>query len=142
MSLSQRLTDLRRENGVSQMELAEEMDISFQAVSRWETGESKPSTKNLMYLSKRYGVTVDYLLHGGELPPKQPEPAPAEVPPQPVSDRRWKIIAGVCMGMIVVLLAVLISMGQKGNNGAPHVPIENMQEDEVSPVPDDGFDFE
>lgn len=65
MKLEEKLIYLRKKQGLSQLQLAEMMDISRQAVSRWETGSAVPSTENLKILSERYGVSLDYLLNEG-----------------------------------------------------------------------------
>lgn len=62
MNLAERLTLLRKENGISQLELAEKLGVSRQAVSRWETGASVPSTEKLISLSKLYSVSMAYLI--------------------------------------------------------------------------------
>ncbi len=63
MKLSEKLLALRKQRGMSQEELAEKLDVSRQAVSRWETGSAQPDASNLLQLSKLYGVTADYLLN-------------------------------------------------------------------------------
>lgn len=63
MSLAEKLVSLRKQKGLTQMDLAERLGVSRQAISRWEVGAAVPSTDNLMVLSELYGVSVDYLLH-------------------------------------------------------------------------------
>ena len=86
MNLSEKLSFLRKEKGLSQENLADEMNVSRQAVSKWESGNVMPSLDNLIYLSKLYGVTIDSLIDDSQdLPPEPapPEPVPAEpVPPE------------------------------------------------------------
>ncbi len=65
MRLAEKLVSLRKQKGLTQMELAERLDVSRQAVSRWEVGSSVPSTDNLRTLSEIYGVSLDYLLRDG-----------------------------------------------------------------------------
>ena len=62
MSLSEKLLFLRKQNGFTQMELAEKLNVSRQAISRWEVGTAAPSTDNRKELSNLYDVSVDYLL--------------------------------------------------------------------------------
>ena len=62
MTFNEKLLSLRRKAGLSQEELAEKLDVSRQAVSRWEMGETMPDAQNLLLLSDIFGVTVDYLL--------------------------------------------------------------------------------
>ena len=61
--LPAKLTSLRKRQGLTQLELAEKLDVSRQAISRWEVGTAVPTTDNLRALSDLYGVTVDYLLN-------------------------------------------------------------------------------
>lgn len=63
-----RLAEMRRAHGYSQEELAEKLNISRQAVSKWERAESSPDTDNLIALAQLYGVSLDVLL-GLQLPP-------------------------------------------------------------------------
>ena len=64
MQLGNRLSALRKEKGISQEELANELGVSRQAVSKWECGESEPETANLIALAKIYNVTLDELVNG------------------------------------------------------------------------------
>ena len=63
MQLSDKLVSLRRSLGLSQEELAEKLNVSRQAVSRWESGTAMPDAANLLQLSKLFGVSADYLLN-------------------------------------------------------------------------------
>ena len=62
MTTGEKIAALRRGVGLSQETLAEELGISRQAVSRWETNESLPDTEKVIRLSRRFHVTTDYLL--------------------------------------------------------------------------------
>ena len=77
METHETLQFYRKRQGLSQIELAEALDVSRQTVSKWETGAALPSAENLLALSKLYGVTVDALLNGGEA---EAAPVPAEPP--------------------------------------------------------------
>jgi transcriptional regulator with XRE-family HTH domain len=79
MTFNEKLLSLRRKSGLSQEELAEKLDVSRQAVSRWENGETLPDAQNLLVLSDIFGVTTDYLLRNGTETEKSEEkeaPAP------------------------------------------------------------------
>ncbi len=56
------ISQLRKQNDMTQMELAEKLNISFQAVSNWERGTSMPDISKLPELAKLFGVTIDDLL--------------------------------------------------------------------------------
>ena len=52
MSITEKLIQLRKSKGISQEELAEKLDVSRQAISRWETGTALPDANNILALSK------------------------------------------------------------------------------------------
>jgi len=60
--MKERLVQLRKQAGLSQEELAEKLCTTRQAVSKWECGESLPSTENLIELSRFYKVSIDYIV--------------------------------------------------------------------------------
>ena len=64
MDLKETLVFFRKKQGLSQIELAEALEVSRQTVSKWETGVALPSAENLLALSRLYGVPVDELLTG------------------------------------------------------------------------------
>ena len=63
MKLSDKIIELRKAGLMTQEELAEKLNVSRQAVSRWESGSAMPDAGNILQLSKLFGVTTDYLLH-------------------------------------------------------------------------------
>lgn len=63
MTLGERIKEHRKRNGLSQEKLAELAGVSRQAVTKWETGQSAPSTENLFRLAEIFGTTVDLLLN-------------------------------------------------------------------------------
>ena len=62
MKLEEKIFKLRKGKGMSQEELAEKLNVSRQAVSRWEMGTAQPDVQNLLQISKLFDVTTDYLL--------------------------------------------------------------------------------
>ena len=60
--ISERIIESRKKNGWSQEELAERMNVSRQAVSKWESGQSTPDIEKIIIMSELFGVTTDYLL--------------------------------------------------------------------------------
>jgi len=62
MTTSDKIVLLRKQKGWSQEELAELVDVSRQAVSKWESAQSMPDIDKLLKLSELFGVTTDYLL--------------------------------------------------------------------------------
>lgn len=62
MIFADKLIKLRRKSGWSQEELAEQMNVSRQAVSKWEGAQSIPDLDKIIKLSELFGVSTDYLL--------------------------------------------------------------------------------
>lgn len=62
MKVGRKISELRRQQNMTQMELAEKLCISYQAVSNWERGNSMPDISKLPELAQLFGVTIDDLL--------------------------------------------------------------------------------
>lgn len=62
MILADKIIELRKKAGMSQDELAEQMDVSRQSVSKWEGAQSVPDLNKILKLSEIFGVSTDYLL--------------------------------------------------------------------------------
>ena len=62
MSFSENLRQIRREHHLSQEELAELLDVSRQAVSKWEQGQGYPEVEKLLLLSKKLDISLDALM--------------------------------------------------------------------------------
>ena len=62
MTLGEKLQTLRRSRGLSQEQLAEILEVSRQAVSKWENGDSAPDLDRLRAICTYFGVTTDYLI--------------------------------------------------------------------------------
>lgn len=116
MKLCEKLYELRRAAGLSQEELAERLNVSRQAVSKWENGAAQPELSKLVELSRLYGVSVDELLSLEEAEKGDakaaasvdaPTPAPAqETLAAPKKVRRQKLLLGaaaVCLALAVGL---------------------------------------
>ncbi len=66
LALGRRIARARKKKGLSQAGLAARLNISFQAVSRWERGESEPEIFRLRPLAKALGLTLEELLGDSE----------------------------------------------------------------------------
>lgn len=106
MELKEKLVDLRKKKGLSQAELAEAINVSRQAVSRWEVGSAIPSADNLMWLSKFYEVSMDELMDSscdGEREKSQEKPSvksKAGVAP--------KILMFLCVLAVITAIAIWV----------------------------------
>ena len=66
MTLGEKLKMLRASRGLSQEQLAAELDVSRQAISKWECGDSTPDLDKLRTICTYFGVTTDYLIWENE----------------------------------------------------------------------------
>lgn len=66
MNFGEKLQQLRKARGMSQEQLASQIRVSRQAVSKWELGESKPDIENILQLTELFKVSADYLLKDNE----------------------------------------------------------------------------
>lgn len=69
--IGQFLAQLRKEQGLTQEQLAQELGTSNKTISRWETGTYLPPVEMLQLLSERYGMTINELLQGQRIAPEE-----------------------------------------------------------------------
>lgn len=62
MPFNENLREIRKKNGITQEQLAEKLNVSRQAVTKWESGKSLPSIHNLKEMAIIFKVTTDELL--------------------------------------------------------------------------------
>ena len=72
LTVAKNITALRQSHKMTQIELAEKLNYSDKAVSKWERGESMPDVSVLKNIADMFGVTVDYLLHEAPANTQQP----------------------------------------------------------------------
>ena len=88
MTLSEKIAYCRKKAGLSQEELAAQVGVSRQAVSKWELGDASPDIGKLLALAKAFGVTTDWLLsEEGPAQEEGPTPDPANAPP--TAEHTW-----------------------------------------------------
>ena len=75
MSIGERIAELRTEQNISQVQLAKLLDISRQAISKWENDQTAPDTINLIKLAEVLDTDVEYLATGR----RGQQPAPVVV---------------------------------------------------------------
>ena len=121
MDLKKKLSQLRKEKGLTQLELAEALQVSRQAVSRWEVGTAVPTLDNLVVLREVYGVPLDDLIQNETTVPaaqteeKAPEGEVQEKtpPPSPLTVRVFKprtALASLLLAVLLVGVGVLIGL--------------------------------
>ncbi len=90
---------LRTDNNLTQKELAEKLNVTFQAVSKWENGKSVPDIAQLHEISKLFNVDITEILDG-EIKPKSKKKVPL-------------IIAGIIL--IFIIIGGILIINKKGN---------------------------
>lgn len=132
MELNERMAQLRKEHGLSQHDLAEKLNVSRQAVSRWEQGLAMPSSDNLIYLSRLYGITLDELIYGKEeIENEQAEEAeeisvPEETDSAKTQTRPWskKWWVKILFGILILGLVVFFAVGEIENGNV--IPLREL----------------
>ena len=95
--LSEKLYKLRKNSGLSQEQLAEQLNVSRQAISKWESGTAVPESEKLVAISNYFGVSVDYLLKDDE--EGKTKATDSEI------EEKTKMVAG-----IIICIAGIVSM--------------------------------
>ncbi len=130
MELKDKLAELRNKKGLSQIAAAKALNVSRQAISRWETGASAPSTENLIELSRLYGVSVDELVNGGESGRAENEAeSAASAPPRRISRRLWLAVIALALAALAAIIGAYLSW--RGESDDKVIKVENMQEDVI-----------
>ena len=150
MTLGEKLTRARKAAGLTQADAAAKLNVSRQAVSRWESGHSKPSTEKLLALGELYGISLDQLLHtenvgdpAAEAASGVPEAVPVEpVLPEKRRTRAWmKYTAAVLCGVIITLFVVWL-LSKSGPIGKLRPKsIDDLKTKDISNEPESYFDF-
>ena len=105
MEFGEKLQMLRKARGWSQEELAQQINVSRQALSKWESGASIADTENVVALSRLFGVSTDYLL----LRESETTSAPAAVP-TPTKESKWPVPRIVWLVVLFVSALGLIAL--------------------------------
>lgn len=107
MTIADRIQSLRKTKGISQEELADQIGVSRQAISKWESDQSCPEVDKIILLSDYFGVTTDFLLKGTEA--KSEEGEKANVPEKREDDVKIAKIyttAGTAINLIGLVGAI------------------------------------
>ena len=110
MTFGEKLTRLRKREGLSQEALAEKLGVSRQAVSRWEQSTALPDAAKLLPCAKLFSVNVEWLLddaRGWEDQAQSAEPAQETETRAAHGDRRWYIAGGIVTGAGALGLVVM-----------------------------------
>lgn len=100
MNFSERLIKLRKENGLSQEELGEKLNVTRQTISKWELGQTTPEMSKLVEISNLFGVTLDELTDNKSIENESVENSHSEEG----HNKRNKIIVFLLVGVLIALV--------------------------------------
>lgn len=113
MSFAKKMIELRKQNGLSQQDLADRLGVSRQAISRWETGAVQPLADSVRGLAQVFQVSTDYLLNDDlddPTPLHSPQPAPPQEEPTPTrKHRKWLLALAALVAATVLVLVTAVS---------------------------------
>ena len=142
------IASFRKAAGLTQADIAARLSVSRQAVSRWESGQSKPSTEKLLALGELYGVSIDRLLNtenadkpAVETASDEPEAVPVEtVISEKHRPRAWLkyMVAALCGALLMLAILLMLKLPEDTHNE----PTSEIKYDDVSGVSfGEPFDF-
>ncbi len=162
MPLADKIMELRKKQGWSQIDLADRLDVSRQSVSKWEMAQAVPELDKIIKMSELFAVTTDYLLKDdapGPEPAPQPGPevpvretaAPGEELPQPVPEPEreappavkkprkkllWALVAAFCLAAAVaVVLSATGAAGRREAEVTTTFPLDEIPVPSPTPSP-------
>ena len=151
MTIGAKIAACRKRAGMSQEKLANELNISRQAVSRWESGDTTPTMDKLKTLARIYGVSLDWLCSDAadREPPEAAKPEadrpPDDAPAGKEGEKKQKIRAiAIALAIVVIAFICVWFAARNMSNEADSTQIEDMEHEEID-IPDQdesGFDFE
>ena len=105
MTVAKNITELRLLNQMTQLELAEKLNYSDKAISKWERGESTPDISVLVSIADLFGVTVDYLVRTENIDEKVKSNKNAE------TKYNRKVITFIAQGLVwfIALFAFILT---------------------------------
>ena len=115
MSLHETIYTLRTARNMSQLELAEALEVSRQSISKWETGAAVPELDKLVKLSDVFGITLDELVRGAAQPGEPKEEKENVSQPTVIIERKGmephRIVALALLCTSLVLTVLLAGFG-------------------------------
>jgi transcriptional regulator with XRE-family HTH domain len=108
MRFGEKLSLLRKRRGMTQLELAEELNVSRQAVSRWEQGISNPSTENMVRIGELLDVSIDTLVNENAQLQTETAVLVVEAEEKKAVERHDK--RGILKIAVTVLAAVIVAL--------------------------------
>ena len=104
MNFGEKLTNLRKQKGLSQEELGFELNVTRQTVSKWELGQTTPEMEKLIEMSKIFGVSLDELTNENEIVNNEVE----KIEDRPINDKPQK---NSTLKVILLIFAIFVIVG-------------------------------
>ena len=150
VKVNEKIVSLRKKKGLSQQDLAEALNVSRQAVSRWETGVTIPSSENLKCIGKLFDVSIDFLCSDSvevEYEIKKDDTALVEhgynhklSGKEKHRKRIASVLAVVAVGVFLIILAIIyIDPWHVNKKDAIH--INDMTREEMERAREGGFNL-
>lgn len=106
MSFAKKMIELRKQQDLSQQDLADRLGVSRQAISRWETGAVQPLADSVKSLAQVFQVSTDYLLNDDldtPTPPPTAQPAPPQEKPKSArKHRKWLLALAALVAVAAI----------------------------------------
>lgn len=144
MSLAEKLVFLRKQKGLTQMDLAEQLNVSRQAISRWEVGAAIPSTENLKVLGELFGVPVDYLLNDDVTGNPENTQEPADNPidrANILKSVKLRPIVIFCIAVVVAVAVFVLVLIPRSNRQDRSIPMEGMHTESKEDYSEGTFEY-
>jgi len=139
MDFSQKITLLRKKNGLSQEKLAEKLEVSRQSVFKWESGENTPDIEKIIKLSKLFNVTIDSLLIDEKDIEEANNVQPVEESKKKLSKQGFIAIVSASAAVIALSVAAAIIISSLSNKEVvtPTNTVEDTTTRELDDTPDE-----
>ncbi|MBR6726820.1 MAG: helix-turn-helix domain-containing protein [Clostridia bacterium] len=119
MTTGQRLAHYRKRSGMTQQQVGEQINMSAQAVSKWENDQAEPDIPTICKLADLYQVSVDALLTGKEPEQTAAESALPTAPRKPgFFKKHWKLVLILAIVLVVAITATVIIVWQVSKKNA------------------------
>lgn len=102
MNLGENIYRLRSEHNMSQGDLADALEVSRQSVSKWENNSAVPELDKLVKMAHIFGITLDEMVTGVEVPP-----APKAEIPEPAPARNSRLTSAQILGIVLLVFSGL-----------------------------------
>ncbi|WP_455619273.1 helix-turn-helix domain-containing protein [Eisenbergiella sp.] len=117
LDLSEKIVKLRKNNGLTQEQLSEQLNVSRQSVSKWESGQAAPDIDKIVALGEIFHVSTDYLLKPSELDELAMKAEMLEKRQQEIMENENKrkerqYCICVCTGIYLIAFAVFMLIKQ------------------------------